>query len=168
MTTDTEAGPQAWRVTKTYGHEEGLSCCFRQHQATASHCRFLHGYALAFRFTFVAATLDDRGWCVDFGGLKPLRAWLHTMFDHTLLVAADDPALAAMRVLDDQGLVQLRVLDAVGCEAFAGLACRWAQDFVAAETGGRVRVERVDVAEHDGNAASFTDMTGAPASLGSV
>ena len=40
-----------WQVTKTYGHDLGLSCCFRQWGAS-SHCRFLHGYALSFSFTF--------------------------------------------------------------------------------------------------------------------
>ncbi len=150
----------AWRVVKTYGHDEGLSCCFRQWQAETSHCRFLHGYALAFRFTFVAATLDARGWCIDFGGLKPLRAWLHTMFDHTLLAAADDPELPTFRALAAQGLVQLRTLPAVGCEAFASEAFVWAQAFAAGETRGRVRVEQVEVREHDGNAAIYTPPVG--------
>ena len=144
-----------WRVVKTYGHNEGLSCCFRQFQASSSHCRYLHGYALAFRFTFVTSTLDDRGWCVDFGGLKPLRAWLHEVFDHTLLAAADDPKLAEWQALEVQGLVQLRVLDQVGCEAFAAHAYQWAQGFADRETNGRVRVEQVEVSEHDGNTASY-------------
>ena len=154
-----EAGQNAgtrWRVIKSYGHDEGLSCCFRQWQASHSHCRFLHGYALGFRFTFASDTLDDRGWCVDFGGLKPLRAWLHDMFDHTLVAAADDPDLAAFLALQESGLVQLRVLPATGCEAFARLAQEWATDFLLAETAGRVRVEQVEVSEHPGNTASFS------------
>jgi 6-pyruvoyltetrahydropterin/6-carboxytetrahydropterin synthase len=144
-----------WRVVKTYDHAEGLSCCFRQFQATDSHCRFLHGYALSFRFTFASDTLDDRGWCVDFGGLKPLRAWLHEMFDHTTLVAADDPALAIFHELAANGLIQLRTLPAIGCEAFAAHAHAWADAFAQAETDGRVHVEEVQVAEHAGNAAVF-------------
>jgi 6-pyruvoyltetrahydropterin/6-carboxytetrahydropterin synthase len=145
-----------WRVVKTYGHDEGLSCTFRQWQATHSHCRFLHGYALAFRFTFATATLDDRGWCIDFGGLKPLRAWLHETFDHTLLAAADDPALPALRGLQTEGLIQLRVLEAVGCESFAALAHAWTTAFLARETAGRVSLESVDVSEHAGNTATYT------------
>ena len=148
-------------MTKTYGQDQGLSCVFRQWQAGHSHCRFLHGYALGFRFVFVADTLDDRGWCIDFGGLKPLRAWLQSTFDHTLLAAQDDPDLAAFRVLEAQGLAQLRVVGAVGCEAFAALAHAWASDFLARETGGRVACEAVEVSEHPGNAASF-----APGALG--
>src|SRR5271156_1914433 len=144
-----------WRVVKTYDHAEGLSCTFRQWQAGASHCRYLHGYALAFRFTFRAETLDDRGWCIDFGGLKPLRAWLHETFDHTTLVAADDPELPTLTALDRQGLIQLRVLAAVGCEAFAAHAWEWANAFAREQTAGRVRVEAVEVAEHGGNTASY-------------
>lgn len=146
---------RAWRVVKAYDHAEGLSCCFRQWQAASSHCRFLHGYALAFRFTFACATLDARGWCVDFGGFKPLRAWLHDMFDHTTLVAEDDPALPQMRDLAALGLLQLRVLPRTGCEAFAEQAHGWAHSFVQEQTGGRVRLEEVAVSEHGGNTASF-------------
>jgi 6-pyruvoyltetrahydropterin/6-carboxytetrahydropterin synthase len=149
----------AWRVVKSFGHAEGLSCTFRQWQATHSHCRFLHGYALAFRFTFASAALDDRGWCIDFGGLKPLRAWLHEVFDHTLLAAADDPDLPALLALQDRGLAQIRVLPAVGCEAFAAHAHDWTRAFLARETAGRVWVENVEVSEHEGNAASYTPET---------
>ena len=148
-----------WRVIKAYGHDEGLSCAFRQWQARHSHCRFLHGYALAFRFTFACTSLDDRAWCVDFGSLKPLRAWLHDTFDHTLLAARGDPQLHVWRELDTAGLARLVVLDEVGCEAFASLAHRWASDYIAREASGRVWLEQVDVGEHAGNAASFTPAT---------
>ena len=145
-----------WRVIKTYDHAEGLSCCFRQWQAGHSHCRYLHGYALAFRFTFVAETLDARGWCIDFGGLKPLRAWLHETFDHTTLAAQDDPELPTLKGLHDAGLIQLRILQAVGCEAFAAHAYAWADAFAREQTGGRVHVESVEVAEHAGNSAGYS------------
>ncbi len=151
----TVGSAKIWRVVKTYDHAEGLSCCFRQFEAEASHCRFLHGYALAFRFTFACATLDARGWCIDFGGLKPLRGWLHETFDHTTLVAANDPALARFRDWAAAGLIQLRVVPAVGCEAFAALAHDWAAAFVTGETAGRVSLESVEVAEHAGNAAAY-------------
>jgi len=144
-----------WRVVKSYDHSEGLSCCFRQWQAGHSHCRYLHGYALAFRFTFVTECLDSRGWCIDFGGLKPLRAWLHDMFDHTTLAAMDDPELPTLQALNTQGLIQLRTLPAVGCEAFAAAAHQWAQDFAQSQTHGRVHVESVQVAEHSGNTAVY-------------
>lgn len=151
----------AWRSTKTYGHEEGLSCCFRQWRATHSHCRLLHGYALSFRLIFASDELDERNWCFDFGGLKPIKAWLHEMFDHTLLAAADDPALPAFRRLAEQGLVDLRVLPAVGCEAVARHAFEYIARFVDERTDGRVWLEEVEVREHDGNSASYAPTGGA-------
>ena len=91
--------PAAYQSTKSYGHEMGFSCCFRQWRAD-SHCRLLHGYALAFKFIFESKTLDVRNWVVDFGGLKPLKAMLQDTFDHTLLVAEDDPKKQVLLDLD--------------------------------------------------------------------
>lgn len=88
-----EGRQEIYRSTKTYGHSEGLSCCFRQWRATQSHCSLLHGYALAFKFVFATYELDEHNWCFDFGGMKRVRAWLHQMFDHTMIVAEDDPHL---------------------------------------------------------------------------
>ena len=77
---------------KTYSHSTGHSCAFRQWKAK-SHCNLIHGYALQFEFTFGGNELDESNWIVDFGGLKPLKEWLKHMFDHTYLVAEDDPEL---------------------------------------------------------------------------
>jgi 6-pyruvoyltetrahydropterin/6-carboxytetrahydropterin synthase len=55
--------------TKTYGHNIGLACVFRQPNADHSHCHLLHGYSLAFKFTFGCKELDDKNWAVDFGEL---------------------------------------------------------------------------------------------------
>lgn len=148
------AGPGIYRSTKLYDHNEGLSCCFRQWRAD-SHCNLVHGYALAFRFVFATRTLDDRNWCMDFGGLKPVRAWLHEMFDHTMLLAADDPHLLEFRRLADLGLIDLRVLPAVGCEAVARYVCEHVGQMISAATQGRVWVESVEVREHSGNSALY-------------
>lgn len=145
-----------YRSTKTYDHNEGLSCCFRQWRAVDSHCRLLHGYALAFKFVFACAELDGRNWCFDFGGLKPIRAWLHEMFDHTVMVAEDDPALCHFGSLAEQGLIELRVVPAVGCEATARLVFERVAEFVAEQTDGRVWLESVEVREHGGNSALYS------------
>ena len=144
-----------YRSTKTYGHNEGLSCCFRQWRASHSHCRLLHGYALSFRFVFAAHHLDERNWCFDFGGMKPIRAWLHEMFDHTTLAAADDPNLSDYQHLADLGLINLRILPAVGCEATARLVFDHSSDFIRRQTDGRAWVESVEVHEHSGNSATY-------------
>ena len=146
---------QIYRSTKSYGHSEGLSCAFRQWRAIHSHCRLVHGYALAFKFTFVALELDEHNWCFDFGGLKPIKAWLHEMFDHKFLVAEDDPDIEKFRQLDEHGLIALRVVPAVGCEAVAHMVFEYVAQFVAQATNGRVWLELVEVSEHSGNSAIY-------------
>jgi 6-pyruvoyltetrahydropterin/6-carboxytetrahydropterin synthase len=141
--------------SKTYGHEIGLSCCFRQWRAE-SHCRFLHGYALSVRVDFVAKKLDKRNWVVDFGGLKTFKELLQESFDHKLVVAEDDPLIATFRELEIAGAAELVVMPAVGCEAFAEFiydaATQWLSDNGYAP---RVRVAGVEVREHGANSASF-------------
>lgn len=88
-----------YQSTKTYGTDRGLSCCFRQWRATHSHCSTLHGYSLGFKFIWESETLDSRNWVFDFGGMKPIKDWLDYMFDHTILVAEDDPALELFKQL---------------------------------------------------------------------
>jgi 6-pyruvoyltetrahydropterin/6-carboxytetrahydropterin synthase len=159
----------SYRITKTYGHDLGLSACFRQHRAS-SHCQFFHGYALSFKFTFESDELDECGWVLNFGGLKPLKQWLCDTFDHKLLVATDDPALdRILSLADGRGvwntppLAQVEVIDAVGCEAFAKLAWDeatallrvWSTREVAPLTNG-VRLVEVEVREHGANSAIYT------------
>src|SRR5688572_12134662 len=107
-----------YRSTKTYGHEVGLSCAFRQWRAE-SHCNLLHGYALSVRLEFEAADLDKRNWVVDFGSLKSFKGWLEATFDHRTLVAVDDPLFADFQRMDGFGMLKMVVVDATGCEAFA-------------------------------------------------
>ena len=80
--------------TKHYGHNIGLSAVFRQPNADHSHCHLLHGYSLAFTFTFGCDSLVNKNWAVDFGGLKSLKAWLEDNFDHKLALDKADPHLA--------------------------------------------------------------------------
>lgn len=154
-------GPQAiYRSTKSYDHNEGLSCCFRQWRADHSHCRLIHGYALAVAFVFACHDLDERNWCYDFGGMKPVKAWLHDMFDHTMIVAADDPELGTFQALADKGLVDLRVMPAVGCEATARFIFDHVAPRIHTETQGRVWLESVEVREHAGNSAIYAPIRG--------
>jgi len=150
-----QARPAIYRSTKTYDHSEGLSCCFRQWRAAHSHCSLMHGYALAFKFVFATHRLDERNWCFDFGGLKVVRAWLHEMFDHTLIVAADDPHLALFQRLDQERLGAIRVLPAVGCEAIAEHVFDHVSRYICQESCDRVWLESVEVREHGGNSAVY-------------
>jgi len=113
----------------------------------------LHGYALQVEVKFEATSLDERNWVVDFGGLKQFKSWLEHMFDHTLLVAEDDPELALFKDMDDKEIVDLRTLPAVGCEAFSEVIYTWLSSWIARqlEYGDRVIVKEVVVREHAGN-----------------
>jgi 6-pyruvoyltetrahydropterin/6-carboxytetrahydropterin synthase len=146
-----------YQSTKTYGHEEGLSCAFRQWRAS-SHCSLIHGYPLSFKFVFGCDELDERGWCVDFGALKPLKAALHTMFDHTLAVAGDDPMLAEFNHLNNMGIASVVIFpDGVGCEKFARSAFGLAQVVIENKygVGHRVHVVSCECAEHGANSAIY-------------
>lgn len=138
---------------KTYTHATGHSCAFRQWKAD-SHCNLIHGYALQFEFTFGGDELDDRNWIVDFGGLKPLKEWLKYMFDHTYLVATNDPELATFQMLDEKNLIDLRMVGGTGCELFAEMAFDEADKIVKELTNGRCWVQRVTVREHEANSAT--------------
>ena len=157
--------------TKTYGNDRGLSCCFRQHRATHSHCSLLHGYSIGVKLIFECDTLDERNWVMDFGGLKELKSWLEYMFDHTLIIAEDDPQLELFETLDkisggydDLGVCDLRIVPAVGCEGFAEL-CYAAMENILEDlkkenkgrypVGKSVKLVSVEVFEHAANSAIY-------------
>lgn len=147
-------------VTKTYGHDLGLSACFRQHRALHSHCSYLHGYALAFTFTFSANKLDERNWVIDFGGLKWLKKWLTETFDHKLFVAADDPYIDELMGLGPLGLADPMVIPNVGCEQFAKLAALYVMHYLndnyqTAITHRELQLRSVECREHGSNSATY-------------
>lgn len=143
-----------YQSTKTYGPELGLSACFRQWRAK-SHCRKLHGYALSFKFTFGCENLDENGWVMDFGACKPIKSWLEEIFDHTVLVAADDPLYEEFRRLDELDLIKAVFVPRVGVESFAQFVFAYAKGMVAAITQGRVCLISVEVKEHGANGAIY-------------
>lgn len=145
----------AYYSTKTYGHNIGLSACFRQPHADHSHCRFLHGYSLQFKFTFCCKELDNKNWVVDFGGLKPLKKWLEDNFDHKVVLDSNDWALPNFRALEDAGLAELNILDGVGVEKFAEHAFNKAQELVHSMSEGRCWVVSCECAEHGANSAIY-------------
>lgn len=146
--------------TKTYGNDRGLSCAFRQWRSTHSHCSLIHGYSLGFKLIFECESLDERNWVMDFGGLKKLKNWLEETFDHTLVVAEDDPHLEVFRALPND-TVSLKVVPAVGAERFAEMVYNKMQDILNEQiTSGTalnptVRVKSVECFEHGANSAIY-------------
>lgn len=146
--------------TKTYGNDRGLSCCFRQWRSTHSHCSLLHGYSIGIKIIFECETLDERNWVMDFGGLKEFKQWAEYMFDHTLLIAEDDPEIEMFKALPKH-VADLRIVPAVGCERFSEMAYHVMQNMINAsiEKGTAlnptVRVKSVEVFEHGANSAIY-------------
>lgn len=141
--------------TKHYGHNIGLSAVFRQPNADHSHCHLLHGYSLAFTFTFGCDKLDNKNWAVDFGGLKPLKKWLEDNFDHKVVVDSADPELETLKLLESKGLAELTILDGVGAEKFAEHAFNFADKLVREASGHRCYCVRAECAEHGANSAIY-------------
>ena len=142
---------------------DGFSCVFRQWKAKNTHCRFIHGYGVSFRVWF-EGSLDDRNWVCDFGGMKRAqtkiagmspKAWMDYMFDHTILVAKDDPMLNLINDLEHNQIAQVRVVEATGAEKFAEFIFGKLNKFVQTETDGRVRVAKVEFMEHGKNTAIY-------------
>jgi 6-pyruvoyltetrahydropterin/6-carboxytetrahydropterin synthase len=144
---------------------DGFSCCFRQWKANTTHCRFLHGYGVSFKVWF-EGDLDHRNWVWDFGGMKRAKtliddmqpkAWMDYMFDHTVIVAKDDPAIFRFKELNEREIIQLRIVPATGAEKFAEFIFHKLNNFVKTETQERVKVKQVEFREHGKNSAIYSE-----------
>jgi 6-pyruvoyltetrahydropterin/6-carboxytetrahydropterin synthase len=142
---------------------DGFSTVFRQWRADGTHCQFLHGYGISFKITF-EGELDERNWVWDFGGMKRAKGtidgmnpkvWMDFMFDHTYIIAEDDPFLPLAKEMDKGGIVQLRIIPATGAEQFAKYIYDKVNEFVLEETNNRVRVTQVEFKEHNKNSAIY-------------
>jgi 6-pyruvoyltetrahydropterin/6-carboxytetrahydropterin synthase len=127
---------------------------YRQWRAE-SHCNKIHGYALSFYFEFESDTLDVRNWVIDFGSLKPLKDRLEDWFDHTLLVAYDDPHYNDLMKLGELKLARPVMVEKTGCEGIAD----WLYEYIntiflpSYAEQDRVWCSRVEVRETDANMA---------------
>ena len=102
------------------------------------------------------------------------------MFDHTLVVAEDDPhldkfqTLASLGLNDVGGVCDIRIVEAVGCEKFSELAYNTMKDILETFQAGKaytlpngksfecrypvgrdVKLRSVEVFEHDANSAVY-------------
>jgi 6-pyruvoyltetrahydropterin/6-carboxytetrahydropterin synthase len=142
---------------------DGYSTVFRQWRAEGTHCSFIHGYGISFKIIF-EGELDERNWVWDFGGMKRAKntidgvspkVWMDYMFDHTYIIAEDDPFLPKAIEMDKTGIVQLRIIPATGAEQFAKFIYDKVSEFIKIETEGRVRVVSVEFKEHAKNSAIY-------------
>lgn len=143
--------PKNFKSSKRF---TGFPCTHRQWRAQ-SHCRFVHGYSRQFYFEFAASELTSEGWVVDFGGLKEIKSWLNYMFDHTFLVAQDDPKLEDFKRLDQEGVIQLRVMPNPGMEGTALYVYEEASKLLKSLYGERAWITFVEVSENENNTAQY-------------
>ena len=144
---------------------DGFSTVFRQWKAKETHCSFVHGYGISFKVYF-EGELDEKNWVWDFGGMKRAKtlinglqpkAWMDYMFDHTMVIAEDDPEIDAFKQMDQAGVAQVRIIPATGAEKFAEYIYDNINKFVKTETNSRVRVTKVKFMEHGKNAAYYSE-----------
>ena len=142
---------------------DGFSTVFRQWKAEETHCKYLHGYGVSFKVWF-EGELDEKNWVWDFGGMKRAKTkiddmspkeWMDHMFDHTVIVAEDDPFVESFQSMGVHGAAQVRVIPAVGAEKFAEFVFNKLNEFVKTETENRVKVIRVEFMEHGKNSAIY-------------
>lgn len=140
------------------------------------HCRLVHGHTWSFEAEFIADTPDGNGFVLDFGhpALKAFRAWLGHMFDHTLIIAANDPHRDRFEALERDGLAHVRIVPATCAEAVATFCADHLARMLAEHddpAARAVRVARFRVYEAPGawvdaqpsTAASSATTTNAPA-----
>jgi 6-pyruvoyltetrahydropterin/6-carboxytetrahydropterin synthase len=122
---------------------------------------------------------------MDFGGLKRFKTWSEWMFDHTLIVAEDDPMLDRFKDMSGwssdpehdgnpdrvqvepylrKGVCDLRIVEGVGCEMFAKMSydamLRILHEMKSDQdsrypVNSSVRIKSAEVFEHAGNSAIY-------------
>ena len=99
-----------------------------------------------------------RNWAADYGGLKELKSVLESQFDHTLLVAEDDPELETYKLLQTKNLAKLTILPKLGCEGLADQLYKYVNGVYIPDMWGQAEADRlwcyrVEVRETQSNMA---------------
>ena len=83
------------------------------------------------------------------------KAWMDYMFDHTTIIAEDDPELELFKEMHYKGIIQLRIIPTTGAEQFSKYIYEKLNAFIQEETEGRVKVIKVEFMEHAKNSALY-------------
>lgn len=147
----------SYKYTSTKEYIDAFPVAYRQWRSD-SHCNLIHGYAFSMKFYFGTNELDVRNWAADYGGLKELKQFLENLFDHTLLVAEDDPNMDIYKAMEARKMVKLTVLPALGCEALADMLYKYVNGVYIPDMWGPGEAERlwcyrVEVRETQSNMA---------------
>lgn len=155
--------PGEYRWTSTKEYIDAFPVAYRQWRDDKStsdipNCSAIHGYSLSMKFDFICSSLSVRNWCVDFGGLKGLKEFLQSQFDHTLLCAQDDPEIDWYLEAQKRGIAKVIVLPHLGCEAIADMLYKYINGVFIPEQFGAGEADRlwcasVEIRETQSNSA---------------
>lgn len=155
--------PVTYKYTSTKEYVDAFPCAYRQWRADDKPngkpgCNRNHGYSFSIKVYFGTNELDARNWVADYGSLKPLKEFLEDLFDHTTLVAEDDPELEFYKEMERRKLAKLTILPRLGCESLADmLYCYINSVFIPEQWGtgesNRLWCYRVEVRETQSNMA---------------
>ena len=87
--------------------------------------------------------------------MSELKSELKNLFDHKVVIAQDDPQRELFNKLSEAGVCELTVMESVGCERFAEVALRRANEYVNRLSNGSVECVKCEVYEHADNSAIF-------------
>lgn len=155
--------PVTYRFTSTKEYVDAFPVAYRQWRADdkpgkVPGCNKIHGYAFSMKFYFGTNELDARNWVADYGSLRPLKEFLQDNFDHTTIVAEDDPHLDWYMEAQRRGIAKVIVLPKLGCESLADMLYRYVNGVFIPEQWGsgeasRIWCYRVEVRETQSNMA---------------
>ena len=134
--------PVSYKYVSTKEYVDKFPCAYRQWRAD-SHCNVIHGYSFSMRLFFGTDHLDVRNWVADYGGLRELKQLLDDQFDHTLLVAEDEPEMDLYKELQKRGLARLCILPNLGCEAIADQLYKYVNGIFIPDMWGPGEAERL-------------------------
>ena len=142
-----------FHMRKVFG---SLPCCHRS-CANKGKRYFLHGYERTFEIEFACAeTEPGTGLVLDPAALKEVLAALRRQFDHTTLIALDDPDRDLFELLADRGVIDLRIMNNTGMEGSAAWVFDTVDSIVGRASRGRVWVSRIKVRESDSNGVTLS------------
>lgn len=139
---------------KTYSE---IPFAHRQHRHDG-HCARIHGHNWSFTFIFGCEHLDECGFVVDFGKLKPLRSWIEEHLDHACVFNRDDPLLdtfVQLNEANDNCVFKPFVVEQCSSEGLAKCLFDVAKPMIQDMTGGRAFLISVTVKEDVRNSATY-------------
>lgn len=139
---------------KTYAD---IPFAHRQHRHDG-HCAQIHGHNWSFTFTFGCRSLDECGFVVDFGKLKPVKNWIEENLDHACVFNHDDPLLQDILAINERSgcqVYQAYIVDQCSSEGLAKHLFEVVGPMIEEMTAGRAHLLSVEVVEDSRNSAMY-------------